>query len=227
MSSTAKQEIITVPPNALETADWLGKRETLLAEARCIEVVDSDEALEVAGAAQTAISKHIKAMASERLALTRQIDAVKKDIMAQERALVADLDAELARLKRLNNAYATEVARRAAEERERREAEEHRRRMEEAERQAKAQAMFGEDAAVAPAPEPVMPPPPPEKVSTSSNRMVRRWKWALRNAEKVPREFLSVDSQKVNAHVAYCQKMDKAPIIDGIDFEAYMSVESR
>jgi hypothetical protein len=219
---------ITVSSDALAKAHaWIGKRDTLLAQSAIVNVVDNDERLNASGEIQTQISKHIKALEKERKVHTEPLDAVKKEIMAQERELSNNLNAELNRLKGLNNAYATKVAMEAQAEQRRRDDEARRAAMEAAAAQQKAEDIFGPGVEVAVTEAAPPPPAPAEKVQTSANRMVKRWAHQLTDINKVPREFLSLDDAKVRAFVKYQQSQGNDPKIDGLAFTFTMSVESK
>lgn len=220
---------VTASSDALAKANqWIAERDELLQSAGIVTVVDNDDRLNASGDIQTKIAKHIKALEKERKRHTEPLDKVKKEIMAQEKELRRNLESERARLKKMNDAYATkkameaEAARRAAEEEQRRIA------MEQAEKQAKAEELFGEgvevEATVATVP---AEPLPPEKVKTDSNRMVKRWSFTVADIRKVPAEFLSLDEAKVRAFVKYQQSQEKDPEVPGLTFTYTMSVESK
>jgi len=211
---------------------WIADRAILISLAEKIETVENEIDLQASGAVQTKISKHVKALAKERLDFTRPLDDVKKDIMAQEKIMVQELNIHLARLKRLNNDLATKMeAERQAEAR-RRQAEFERQRLEAAERQAeadrKAKEILGENATGAT----VEPPPPPkpveiEKPKLTTNRQVVRYEFRVVNPDLVPVEYKTVDEKKIRAHIANCKAMDRTPDLPGVYFEKRVSVESR
>lgn len=218
--------------NAVIPADvltpWLAERDSLVARATAVTAVASDSDLETAGEIQTAISKAVKKLEAERKSVTAPLDDAKKQIMAQEKKLAAPLNAELARLKSLTSAYATECARRIEEERRRREEEE--RRAAEAAVAAEDADPFGFNAAPA-APVPAAAPmPPPTMPKTSANRMVERWDFAVTDANAVPRELCSPDEKKIRAFLAAKKaegyKADQI-VIDGIRISAVVQVQSR
>ena len=213
-----------VIPADFESA-WLAERSDLLARAANVATVNDDYSLEVAGEVQTAISKAVKRLEAERKSVTAPLDDAKKQIMAQEKKLAAPLNTELARLKALTSAYATECARRIEEERRRRELEE---------RRAAEAALAVEDnpfAPVAPTPIPAAAPMPPSvRPKTSSNRMVERWDFAIVDANAVPREFCSPDEKKIRAFLASKKaegyKADEIHV-DGLKISATVQVQSR
>jgi hypothetical protein len=220
--------------NALIPSDfestWLAERGDLLARAATVTTVNDDYSLEVVGEVQTAISKAVKKLEAERKSVTAPLDDAKKQIMAQEKKLAAPLNAELARLKSLTSAYATECARRIEEERRRREEEE--RRAAEAAVAAEDADPFGFNAspdgqAVLAQPAPM---PPPTMPKTSANRMVEKWDFAVTDANAVPRELCSPDERKIRAFLAAKKaegyKADQI-VIDGIRISAVVQVQSR
>lgn len=209
-------------------ATWLANRDDMLATAKTIAVVGNDADLEVAGELQTKISKALKVLETERKAVTSPLDDMKKQVMAEEKKLAKPLSDELARLKQLTSAYATECARRIEEERRRREEEE--RKAAEAAVAAEDADPFGFNAAV---PEPVpaaQPLPVPAMPRTSSNRMVERWDFEILDANAVPRELCSPDEKKIRAFLmsrkAEGYKADELRVA-GLKFTATVQVQSR
>lgn len=181
-------------------AAWIAERDEMVAFAKGIAAVANDADLEVAGEIQTKMSKALKKLEAQRKAITAPLDDAKKQVMAQEKKLAAPLNEQLARLKALNTAYATEVARRV--EAERREQERLEREAAEASVAAAESDPFGfnGEAAAPIAPVPVMPTTAMPR--TSANRFVEKWGFEVTDANAVPREFLSVDEQKVRAFLA-------------------------
>lgn len=219
---------IQANPRALgEKTEWLIQRDDLLEKAQAVNEVSSPEALDASGAIQTAISKHIKALEQERKSATAPIDAVKKAIMAHEKELRADLEKELYRIKKMNDAYATELERQRQAEIRRREEEEYQRRMAEAERTAKAKELFGDEAEARPLTEPDIIEPEPEKVKTSANKTVTRWSFQIIDAAAIPPDFTAPDEKKIRAHMLYKTKIGETPEIPGVNFTSRQSIESR
>lgn len=231
-------EVVLHGAGSLAKADWVAKRDAMLADAAMVDIVDNDEKLEWAGRLQAQITKHVKALAEERLALTRPIEALKKDIIAQEKELAADLDRELERIKRLNSDYATflakkaEEARRQAELEARRIAEMEFARRVEAEAAAAAADAAGEEYQPMPEPEPIQSPQivVPSGPKTSANSFVEKWEFEIIDPNAVPREFCAIDDKKIRAWLQY-QKSSGADIerirVDGLRLYKTMSVRSR
>jgi len=213
-----------VIPADFESA-WLAERGDLLARAATVADVNDDYSLEVAGEVQTAISKAVKKLEAERKSITAPLDDAKKQIMAQEKKLAAPLNAELARLKSLTSAYATECARRIEEER---------RAAELAERRAAEAALAAEDNPFAPSPDAqtvfAQPLPVSSMPKTSVNRMVERWDFAILDANAVPRELCSPDEKKIRAFLASKKaegyKVDQL-VVNGLRISATVQVQSR
>ena len=216
---------------ALATAEfaprWMAERDVMLSLAKEVTTVDSDSSLEVAGELQSKISKALKAREAERKAVTSPLDEMKKRVMAEEKKLAKPLSDELARLKALTSAYATECARRIEEERCRREQEE--RRAAEAAVAAEDADPFGFNTADVPAPV-AAPMPTPSMPHTSSNRMVERWDFAVVDANAVPRELCSPDEKKIRAFIASKKaegyKADEISVA-GLRISATVQVQSR
>jgi len=204
-------------------AEWLLARDTLLGSSQTVRQVTNASELNGSGLLQTEISKLIKELETKRLALTRPLDAVKKAITTKENELVANLVSEHARLKAMNNAYATMQMKLAEAEQRRiddlnrkqaQEAAEAQRKLDEEneEKQRKAQATFGFCQVVTP-PEPVAVKPVPVYVpsvtgpSSSSNTITKTWKFEIIDSKQVPREFCEVDDKKIRAFLAYQKSM--------------------
>jgi hypothetical protein len=196
--------------------EWIAKREALTARAVAVVAVATDSDLETAGKLQTEITRILKDLEAARMALTRPIDAMKKDIMAQETQLAATLEKELFRLKKLNGDYATkkaaeaEAARKRIQAEARAQAERDQAVIDEQTR--KSASLFGPAATFqpapvqAPAPAPVQPAAPiPQAPKTSANSFPEAWKFEITDQLQVPREFLTVDEGKIRAWIA-CQK---------------------
>jgi hypothetical protein len=225
----AEALIINVRSDELaRRTEWIKERDRLLGIAALVTGVENQEQLDASGQIQTAASKHIKLLDKERKAVTGPIDAVKKQIMAQEKEMRATLEIELGRVKGLNDTYATKLAIEAEQERRRQQEEAERQRMEEARQQQEAAELFGDDATLtapvepAPAPAPIQQPP-----KLSGNRTRKRFSFTVINPRQVPDEYKIVDEKKIRAHIAFCEKMENDPSIPGVTFDARISVESK
>ena len=213
--SVSTTQALTAPKvgELSQRGEWISRRDDLINEALVIKEVSCDADLEIAGALQSSISKHIKKLNDMRLDLTRRVDEVKKGIMDEERKLVQALQLEHDRLKGLNNAYAThkyqlaEAERMRIEEQRRREAEAEAARIAEENakktaEQLKAESVFGPGASAQPtapaAPEPVVAPQY-TKPHTESNTIAVVWDFAVVAHGDVPDEFKSVDERKIRA----------------------------
>lgn len=201
---------------------WLATRDELVAEAAGVESVETDDALTAAGQLLTRLKRHAKELEGERKAVTQPLDDVKRQIMDQEKTMVADIDRETRRVKGLCDAYATRRAREAEAAR----IEAQRRAAEEAVRREAAAAVFGESAVIqAPAPSPVAPPPAPPKAAGS--RMVTRYEFEVVAPALVPREFCVPDPKAIRAWMEFQVKTGRTPDMPGVRFTSRMSVESR
>jgi hypothetical protein len=203
---------------------WIANRGVLLNEAKNIQAVETDNQLEVSGAVQTRIQKHVKALEKHRKTLTEPLDSLKKQIMTQEKELRDALETEATRLKTMNDSYATkkyedqEAARRKAEQ--------------EAAQitltaQQEAEAIFGAGVQF----DATFIPPVPEvvKPTTMANRTVIRWSFEVINPALVPDEFKTVDESKIRKYRDYVLSTNSnaTPEIAGVTFTKTVSVESR
>lgn len=194
--------------------DWIAERDSILAVAGEVREVADDKALDRAGSIYTEARRHAKALETERLKVTQPLDAVKKQIMADEKAMRAALESEAARLKALCDAYATRKAQEAADAR-----------MAQAEAEAEADrvaSVFGAAATVGMGGGAAVAMARP-----SANRMVERWAFAVRDPAAVPREFLSVDESKIRAWTAGQVKLGITPRLPGVEFVKSVSVEAK
>lgn len=224
--------VITIDTNALKKADWMATRDQLLRQAEAVTTVRCQDDLERAGALQSALSKHEKALHRHRLGLTRLLDDAKKQLICKERELCSDIVVEKERLRLANSAYATALA----EEAKRKAAVlEARRRMaieaqvaRQQENESKAKRFFGRDATVH---APVIPPPPAtvvtNTVTSNANRMVKRIRFDVVDESRVPREYLTVDPKKIRAAVNYRKKLGMALEIPGVRIWEDVDVQSK
>lgn len=225
--STAN-EIVRASVNGdalMQQTEWLAKREVVLGLAGKVSAVETEGQLEYAGRVQTDIANLVKEIEKKRLDITRPLDDVKKQIMAAEKDMTAKLNAELERIKRMNNAYATKKMQEAQAEQRRvdelnrqeqaKAAELARKAQEEADaKAATAQSIFGAavvTAAQVQAQAPVVPQmqycTTVEAPKTSANTIRMEWKFEVLDSEKVPRELCSVDEKKIRAHLTYQKSM--------------------
>ena len=205
---------------------WITERNDLIKKAFIVSKVETDEQAEASGSVQTAIAKHIKALEAERKAVTAPLDAMKKEIMAQEKELAKNLQSELTRLKTMNDAYATAKWKEAERKRIEAEQESQRKAMEAVAEQEEARAMFGDDVQfeevdLAPVPEQA------EKLSLSGNRTVKRWEFRMVDSSMVPTDYLVLNEKAVRAYIKMQESLGKEPELPGIKFEARISVESK
>lgn len=207
--------------------EWNEKKNYYLEAAKNIVTVVTDEDLSSAGEVQTAISKLIKKLNTERMAVTSPLEDLKKQFIAEEKRLVKPLQDELDRIKKLTSAYATECARRIEEER--RQAELAERRAAEAALAAEEEDPFGFNA---PAPTPAIPVPPPvsHMPTTAHNRMVEKWEFEVVDANAVPAELCSPDEKKIRAFLAARKaegyKADQV-LVNGLKIISTVQVQSR
>lgn len=239
-----------------EQSAWVARRDGLLTVAAGLIEVGTDQALDLAGGLLADAKKCIAALEKVRKEITVPIDACKKVIMDQEKAMVAPLQRQADRIQGLANKYATDkaAAAEAARLKAQREAAEaqyradqeaaaavaaHQKAEEEAKaRRDRAAALFGEEAAVTmvpvpvyveppPAPEPPRPAAPlPQAPKAEGSRMRVRWDFTVTDPTLVPREYLSVDDAKVRAGCDFMVKMEREPAIPGVQFTKRVSVES-
>ena len=223
-------EIVEVK-TSLSAAEWIADRDALVEQAKQIVQVTNEAEFETAGAIQSKGTKLIKKLENTRKEVTAPLDEIKKQIMAQEKTLRSGIEAEVARIKTLTNAYATEQARKAEEERRR--IEEAERKAAEAQVAAEAAAAadpFGFNAPVAPVATPYIPQATVKKAHSANNRVVEKWDFTVIDTNAVPREFLSVDETKIRTFLAAKKaegyKADQL-VVPGLKISASMQVCSR
>lgn len=215
------------PVTLQETAKkWIVERDALVSEAKSIEKVESDTELDVSGGVQTSIQKHIKVIGKYRLDLTRPLDELKKQIMDQEKELVAPLETEITRIKRLNDAYATKLAQEAEAARQRAIEEQAQRAMDAAKEPEPESNPFGDEVVFED--EPIAPPVfIPAGPKTSNNRMVTRYEFQVIAPNQVPREYCTVDESKIREYIKLSIRLNREPEIPGVVFNKKISVEAR
>ncbi len=214
--------IVTLNQSLERESKWLSGKVKLLDDARAVIQVKSDSDLETSSAVQTRISKHIKALEKHRKEITEPLDALKKQIMSQEKELRASLETELSRLKAMNDSYAT---RRLEEQ----EAAAAKAREESAhvsiDMQKTAESIFGTGVEFDPAFIPSIPDP--VKPTTAAGRTVIRWDFTIIDPHQVPREYLMIDESKIRKFRDYKTQMGEIPELPGVKFTKTVSVESR
>ena len=186
------------------------ERNELIGTLPTLTIVDDDNAAAVAALVKK-VDGFCKKVKNERLATTRQLDALKKAFMDKEHDLTDKLLDWKAQALTLTTAYTTrkEAERIAAEkEKARIEAE----KTLEAERTAEIASMFGQSAPQPPPPVEVITPPA-EKTKINNIRQTKTARFEVVDENKVPRQFLSVDLAKV-------QKYANDAMHQGIELEA-------
>jgi len=198
------QDIIIKNIN-LAAQEWVVLRNELLSRSGAIRAVIDDHDFQEATGLVSRLSKQRRELEEQRKSVTSRIDAIKKDIMAQEKELAGGIEQEYARLRELCSAYATRLAEeREAAERARREAE-----AEQAMAQEAAQAAFGADAvAVA---SPFIPPAPDRLRAGGGVRQVTQYVFEVTDPTLLDRKFLSPDEKKIRAFVQYVKTQGIAP----------------
>lgn len=218
MPTNTPEETALVQLNtSLEAANWRAERESVLARGKTVTQVTNADELEVATKIAKEAKALVKALANERLKLTRPLDAMKKAFTELEKKEAKDLDKLSIALDDMASRYALEQARKAEEERRRIEAIERARAEAELAARAEAEAReraaaeaaaafgMGAPATPAPAPAPVPPPavltpvPTVQKASSASASFVEKWKFSIQDPNMVPRELCSPDHTKINA----------------------------
>lgn len=225
-------EIVTINPEELAKIEWIAERNNLLKFAGEITQVESDEELELAGQAQSRLTKHSKRLKEHRMQITRRIDAVKKTIITYEGELGADLTKEKDRIHKLNNEY---VNKKAAEARRKAEAEQAKIRAEaekitsiQQSQEEQAKELFGDAVSITQDfhSQPTNHASRP-KLSTSATRSVRRPKFTVIDENKIPRQFLSVNEETIRAYLRYQTKLGNTPEIEGVKIWYEFDVQSK
>lgn len=210
-----------------ESVEWLATRDALAERALQVpERIETQQDVESAAALQSEIRAHVKALNEKRMNLTRQLDTVKKSLIAQEREMIQPIDEQLTRIKGVTSEYATRKAKEAEEERRRIMEEERKRQEAEARASMEAEDVFGSPVAMSNNNAPQEPVQlPPEKQKVAGARTVKRWSFTVVNPAAVPGEYKSVDEAKICAYVQFAEKMKTDPVIPGVQFESRISVE--
>ena len=195
-------DLVTVDTNALAAkAEWIAERDRLVsASQELIQNVDDDNACDWARHAKKGLDTHLKALAEIRKSVTKPLDDAKKQIIAQERELAAEIVAERDRVKMLASDYAT--------------------RMEAAAAKAKAEAEAAQRAAVEEAVATGAPiPDAPAPVAVAKPRgSVTVDKFEVVDVAQVPREYLVVDEKAIRAYIKFARTLGRKPSVPGVRF---------
>lgn len=219
---TETTALISLNQSLEQESKWLALKSKLLDDARAVVSVQSDSDLNKSSSIQTSLSKHVKALDKIRKELTEPLDTMKKQIMAQQKELIDSLDKELARLKAMNEAYAT---RRLEEQEAAKKLHEETVSHQTIDTEVQIKNLFGNSAQF----DPSFVPPAPQviKPTTIAGRTVIRWEFEIIDANAIPREFLSVDESKIRKFRDYQIEIGNIPEIPGVKFTKKVSVESR
>jgi len=214
----------TIDAGDLMRAEWIDKRDGLIAAASELVAVNNQQALDAAGGIISDSAKHRKELNAARLVITRQIDGVKRQIMDQERELSTALDGQEQRLRDLSSAYLTE------QDRQRREieaaAELQRRQAAEAllERDQEARAAFGSGVAVA---TPMPAPIEPVKTRPTTAGTTTAWKFELVDPAIVPRAYLVPNDKAIRSAIRAMVDQGLTPQIDGLRIFSIVGIRAR
>ena len=189
---------ITIPTTNLAPQEWIAERDNLLSISANLSGVANDWEFQAATEMVAKLSEMRKSLEQERKAITGKFDAAKKEIMAQERDLVCDIESEYNRLRQVAGDYATaKAAEREAAERARREALAEREMI-----QQNAQESFG-DAILPPStPAPFVP----DKLKAAPGRkQVIQYIFQILDPAQLDRKFLSPDEGKIRSFVQFAK----------------------
>lgn len=249
-------EAVTLVSNALSLkTQWVESRDVMLATATGIAGVQDAAGLEAAGALLAKMRKHRKELEAERKAVTDPAREWITAIMDQEKALAAPLEAEVARVKKLTDDYATreaarleairrEEARKAAEAEARRQAEEREARrkaqaaIDQANAEERAKLAAAEKArqdeaarqraiAEAEARAKAALAPKPAALATTANRFVTRWSFEVIDATSVPRMFCAPDPAAIRRYMSAAVDAGQEPEMRGVKFVKTVSTERK
>lgn len=225
-------ELVTIDPAELQTAEWLAKRDKLLADAECLLSCTSDADVATLTQVQGELGRHAKVLHNDRMKLTRQIDGLKKQLIAREKELIANLVAEKDRLQGMASSFVTKQ--RQAAEKARREAEERAREAaieaaEKADERAQLAAdIFGggfDPQLAATTAAPAVPAFEPAKIA--GTRTVTRWHFELVDPAKVPAALLILNTKAINAQIRALVAQGQTPEISGLRIWSTQQVQSR
>jgi len=190
---------ITIPTTKLAPQEWIDKRDNLLGISANLSGVTNDWEFQAATEMVAKLSEMRKKLKQERKAITGKFDAAKREIMAQERDLVCNIESEYNRLRQSAGDYATaKASEREVAESARREALAER----EIVRQ-NAQEAFC-DAILAP---PSTPAPfVPDKLKAAPGRkQVIQYVFEILDPALLDRKFLSPDEAKIRSFVQFAK----------------------
>lgn len=221
-------ELIKLDPMAIKRIEWIAERDNFIELLGRFETVDSEDVLKASGALQTAASKHLKELEKIRKEVKQPAIDFGRKVDAQAKLMRAALEAQIARIKKLNGDYATRVAKEAEAERQRIAAAEAERIAKEQEQQSTT-TFGGLEVSLETQPTELVPvaPLPTGKVNTGANAMVTVWEFEIVNPKLVPAEFLVVDERKVREFMNYKVKMGETPELPGVAFRSRVDVRSR
>lgn len=214
--------LIQVDTN-LQTQDWCDERDCLMSTALVAQKngITGNDQLQESVRLQTAMSKHIKLLSADRLRLTRQIDAISKQVRDKEKELVSGLVKAKDDLQRANSAYVKaqqDEATRVAKEAERQAAEDQ------AEREANAAKFFGDAAQVQ---DVAPPPPPPPQTKLAAGRVVKVHNITITDESLLARELTSPDMKKIRAFVKYRASTNGSLDIPGLSVSETVQVNAK
>lgn len=218
-------DIVTINAGDIATKDWISRRDLLLGQARAITVAGCEADVVGITAIQGNMGKHRAALKADRMVVTRQIDAVKTQVMDLEKELAADLDVEKSRLQKLASDFVTQQRQAAAEaERKRVDAEREAASaaMDHAEH---ATSMFGCGVDPALAIAPAAPVAQPMKVAGA--RVVTRWDCEVIDPNAVPHALMTFNKSAALKLIRAQAANGGTPQISGLRITSSQQVQSR
>jgi len=195
-----------IPTDISIDVEWVAKRDEIIEQATALlaEGIDSQEAYTKAEKVLKSVTSHSNKLDKQRLDFCRPItDFTKKAKQVSDAAREA-IELKKSELKRKMAAFVRQAQREAEKK------------IEEEAKAAAANpfaAMISEANADKPA-----------KLQTSGSRVAEVWAWELVDETKIPREFLTIDTTKINAAV---RENKGATQIDGIRVYSETKIQSR
>lgn len=195
-----------------------------VASAKAITQVADDASARLADSVVKRGKTLVKVVHDQRMAVSRKVDAVKKQLIAKEADLTADLNAEIERVSTMCSAYL--MAKAQAEEDARRAAEEDAARAAlEAQEAAAAEALVtGADII---APMPVSPEPEQRSKVVAGVSSRTYWTFSVTDPNSVPRAYCSPDLRIIREYMENA-KRNGADIrtlnIPGVEFRAEIRI---